>query len=43
MERRGGIPVLMMDEMWGVKGEGGVKADSEVSCLGDWVDNDTVT
>ena len=33
----------MMDRMCGVRGEGGVQADSEVSCLGDWLAGDPVT
>ena len=45
MERRRRVPetILMVDGMGGVKGEGGVKADSEVSYLGDWVDGSPVT
>ena len=39
MERRGTVPeiILMMDGMCGIREEGGVKADSEVSYLGDWM------
>ena len=45
MERRGRVPeiILMMDGVCGIREKGGVKADSEVSYLGDWVDGDPVT
>ena len=45
MKRRGRVPeiILMMDGMCGIREEGGVKADSEVSYLGDRVDGDPVT
>ena len=45
MKRRGRVPeiIVMMDGMCGIREEGGVKADSEVSYLGDRVDGDPVT